>query len=65
MCAGSHGHGVRRVGSMTPAGVKLICVDISPAVVTKLADRGSIEFVGIFTDVGLFVRLFAQRLCEA
>src|SRR6202011_3779247 len=31
------------VGNMTPAGVKLVCVDINPAVVTKLADRGSIE----------------------
>ncbi len=53
------------VGNMTPAGVKLICVDINPAVVTKLADRGSIESVGIVTDVGLFMRLLAQRLCEA
>ena len=52
------------VGNMTPAGVKLICVDINPAVVTKLADRGSIESVGIVTDVGLFMRLLAQRLCE-
>jgi len=53
------------VGNMTPAGVKLICVDINPAVVTKLADRGSIESVGIVTDVGLFIRLLAQRLCES
>ena len=52
------------VGNMTPAGVKLICVDINPAVVTKLADRGSIESVGIVTDVGLFMRLLAQRLCD-
>jgi lysine-ketoglutarate reductase/saccharopine dehydrogenase-like protein (TIGR00300 family) len=43
------------VGNMTPAGVRLICVDISPAVVTKLADRGSIESTGIVTDVGLFL----------
>ena len=50
------------VGNMTPAGVKLVCVDINPAVVTKLADRGSIESVGIVTDVGLFLRLLADRL---
>jgi len=49
-------------GNMTPAGVKLICVDISPAVVTKLADRGSIESVGIVTDVGLFLNLLVSRL---
>ena len=49
-------------GNMTPSGVKLICVDISPAVVTKLADRGSMESVGIVTDVGLFLNLLAARL---
>ena len=51
-------------GNMTPAGVKLVCVDISPAVVTKLADRGSVESVGIVTDVGLLLNLLAGRLCE-
>jgi lysine-ketoglutarate reductase/saccharopine dehydrogenase-like protein (TIGR00300 family) len=50
------------VGNMTPAGVHLICVDINPAVVTKLADRGSVESTGIVTDVGLFLSLLAQRL---
>lgn len=51
-------------GNMTPAGVRLICVDISPSVVTKLADRGSIESTGIVTDVGLFLNLLARRLAE-
>jgi len=50
------------VGNMTPAGVRLICVDINPAVVTKLADRGSVESTGIVTDVGLFLNLLAQKL---
>lgn len=49
-------------GNMTPAGVRLICVDISPAVVTKLADRGSLESTGIVTDVGLFLNLLAANL---
>jgi len=40
------------VGNMTPAGVKMVCVDINPAVVTKLSDRGSVESVGVVTDVG-------------
>lgn len=52
------------VGNMTPSGVKLICVDISPAVVTKLADRGSIESKGVVTDVGLFLNLLAGRLLQ-
>jgi lysine-ketoglutarate reductase/saccharopine dehydrogenase-like protein (TIGR00300 family) len=50
------------VGNMTPAGVRLICVDISPAMVTKLADRGSLASTGIVTDVGLFLNLFDRRL---
>jgi lysine-ketoglutarate reductase/saccharopine dehydrogenase-like protein (TIGR00300 family) len=50
------------VGNMTPAGVRLACIDINPAVVTKLADRGSLESVGVVTDVGLFLSLLLQRL---
>ncbi len=49
-------------GNMTPSGVRIVCVDISPAVVTKLADRGSVESTGIVTDVGLFLNLLAARL---
>ncbi len=50
------------VGNMTPAGVKMVCVDINPAVVTKLSDRGSIESIGVVTDVGLFLSLLVQQL---
>ena len=50
------------VGNMTPAGVKLVCVDINPAVVTKLADRGSVESVGVVTDVGLFLSMLLAQL---
>lgn len=49
-------------GNMTPAGVKMVCVDINPAVVTKLSDRGSVESVGVVTDVGLFLSLLIQQL---
>ncbi|MBC6431251.1 TIGR00300 family protein [Nostoc sp. HG1] len=50
------------VGNMTPAGVRMVCVDINPAVVTKLSDRGSVESVGVVTDVGLFLSLLIQQL---
>lgn len=50
------------VGNMTPAGVKMVCVDINPAVVTKLSDRGSLESVGVVTDVGLFLSLLVSQL---
>ena len=50
------------VGNMIPAWVKTICVDINPAVVTKLSDRGSAQAIGVVTDVGLFLRLLADEL---
>lgn len=42
-------------GNLLPASVATVCVDINPAVVTKLADRGSFQTIGIVTDVGLFL----------
>lgn len=50
------------VGNMLPSWVKVICVDINPAVVTKLADRGSTQTVGVVTDVGLFLHQLARAL---
>ncbi|MDC7240472.1 MAG: hypothetical protein PQJ50_08950, partial [Spirochaetales bacterium] len=49
-------------GNMTPSWVKTVCIDINPAVVTKLADRGSGQAVGIVSDVGLFLNALAGRL---
>src|ERR671920_927751 len=42
-------------GNLLPASIPLVCVDINPATVTKLADRGSAQAVGIVTDIGLFL----------
>jgi lysine-ketoglutarate reductase/saccharopine dehydrogenase-like protein (TIGR00300 family) len=50
-------------GNILPASVPLVCVDINPATVTKLADRGSAQAVGIVTDIGLFLEQLAQELC--
>jgi lysine-ketoglutarate reductase/saccharopine dehydrogenase-like protein (TIGR00300 family) len=49
-------------GNLLPASVPLIAVDINPATVTKLADRGSAQAVGIVTDIGLFLEQLAQEL---
>jgi lysine-ketoglutarate reductase/saccharopine dehydrogenase-like protein (TIGR00300 family) len=49
-------------GNMIPASARTICVDINPAVVTKLSDRGSGQTIGIVTDVGLFLRSLAEKL---
>ncbi|HEY8642096.1 MAG TPA: TIGR00300 family protein [Candidatus Dormibacteraeota bacterium] len=43
-------------GNLLPAGVRTVCVDINPAVVTKLADRGSWQSIGLVTDVESFLR---------
>jgi lysine-ketoglutarate reductase/saccharopine dehydrogenase-like protein (TIGR00300 family) len=49
-------------GNMLPARVTTVCVDINPAVVTKLADRGSFQTIGIVTDVGLFLEMLADEV---
>ncbi len=49
-------------GNILPAGVETFCVDINQAVVTKLADRGSHQALGIVTDAGLFLRSLADHL---
>ena len=49
-------------GNLLPASVPLVCVDINPATVTKLADRGSAQAVGIVTDIGLFLEQLAREL---
>ena len=52
------------VGNLLPSTVKTICVDINPATVTKLIDRGTAQAIGIVTDVGLFVPLLYEKLRE-
>lgn len=42
-------------GNLLAASVHTVCVDINPAAVTKLSDRGSFQTIGIVTDVGLFL----------
>ncbi len=49
-------------GNILPASIPLVSVDINPATVTKLADRGSAQAVGIVTDVGLFLEQLAFEL---
>ena len=52
-------------GNILPASVPLVCVDINPATVTKLADRGSAQARGIVTDIGLFLEQLALELAPA
>ncbi len=49
-------------GNLLPAWVKVACVDINPATVTKLTDRGSVQTVGVVTDVEPFLRELVAEL---
>jgi lysine-ketoglutarate reductase/saccharopine dehydrogenase-like protein (TIGR00300 family) len=49
-------------GNLLPASVKTVCVDINPAVVTKLTDRGTFQTIGLVTDVEPFLRELWQCL---
>ena len=50
------------VGNLLPAWVKVACIDISPATVTKLMDRGSTQTVGIVSDAEPFLRALVAEL---
>ncbi|WP_309492178.1 TIGR00300 family protein [Candidatus Hecatella orcuttiae] len=50
------------VGNMLPSTVKIVCVDINPATVTKLLDRGSMQAIGVVSDIGTFLPLLDQEL---
>jgi len=64
LCLGSMLHSIA-VGNMLPSWVKIVCVDINPAVATKVSDRGTGQAVGVITDVGLFLDLLAKTLVQA
>lgn len=49
-------------GNLLPASVPTVCVDINPAVPTKLSDRGSFQAVGLVMDSSSFLRELAREL---
>lgn len=61
LCLGSMLHSIA-TGNMLPSWVKIVCVDINPAVATKVSDRGTGQAVGVVADVGLFLDLLARAL---
>jgi len=50
------------VGNCLPSNVKTVCVDINPAALTKLMDRGSMQAIGIVSDAGTFLPMLARQL---
>jgi lysine-ketoglutarate reductase/saccharopine dehydrogenase-like protein (TIGR00300 family) len=63
LCLSSMLHSIA-TGNMLPSWVKMVCVDINPAVATKVSDRGSSQTVGVVTDVGLFLDLLIRKIKE-
>jgi lysine-ketoglutarate reductase/saccharopine dehydrogenase-like protein (TIGR00300 family) len=61
LCLGTMLHSIA-TGNMLPSWVKIVCVDINPAVATKVSDRGTGQAVGVVTDVGLFLDLLSKAL---
>jgi lysine-ketoglutarate reductase/saccharopine dehydrogenase-like protein (TIGR00300 family) len=57
-------HGIA-TGNLLPAEVTTVCVDIEPAVVTKLSDRGTFQNISVVADVGSFLRELVQVLKAA
>ncbi|SEN02712.1 TIGR00300 family protein [Halorientalis persicus] len=52
------------VGNCLPSTTRVVCVDINPATVTQLLDRGSAQAVGMVTDIGTFVPLLAEEVLD-
>jgi len=63
LCLGSMLHSIA-TGNMLPSWVKIVCVDINPAVATKVSDRGTGQAVGVVTDVGLFLDLLSRAIVK-
>jgi len=61
ICLGSMLHSIA-TGNMLPGWVKIVCVDINPAVATKVSDRGTGQAIGVVADVGLFLDLLSKAL---
>jgi lysine-ketoglutarate reductase/saccharopine dehydrogenase-like protein (TIGR00300 family) len=63
LCLGSMLHSIA-TGNMLPSWVKIVCVDINPAVATKVSDRGTGQAVGVVADVGMFLDLLAKAVTQ-
>jgi len=53
------------VGNCLPSTTRVVCVDINPATVTQLLDRGSSQAIGMVTDIGTFIPMLADAVLDA
>lgn len=50
------------VGNLLPARVRTVCVDMTESVPVKLSNRGSMQAIGVVTDVGFFLERLEREL---
>jgi lysine-ketoglutarate reductase/saccharopine dehydrogenase-like protein (TIGR00300 family) len=50
------------VGNLLPARVRTVCVDMTEALPVKLGNRGTLQAIGLVTDVGYFLERLEQEL---
>jgi lysine-ketoglutarate reductase/saccharopine dehydrogenase-like protein (TIGR00300 family) len=53
------------VGNLLPARVRTVCVDMTESVPVKLSNRGTMQAIGVVTDVGFFLERLARELLGA
>lgn len=53
------------VGNLLPARVRTVCVDMTESVPVKLSNRGSMQAVGLVTDVGFFLSRLEDELLRS
>jgi hypothetical protein len=52
------------VGNLLPARVRTVCVDMAESVPVKLSNRGTMQAVGLVTDVGFFLERLESELAS-
>jgi len=52
------------VGNLLPARVRTVCVDMTEALPTKLGNRGTMQAIGLVTDVGYFLERLELELAK-
>ena len=52
------------VGNLLPARVRTVCVDMTESVPVKLGNRGTLQAIGLVTDVGYFLERLEQELAK-
>jgi lysine-ketoglutarate reductase/saccharopine dehydrogenase-like protein (TIGR00300 family) len=52
------------VGNLLPARVKSVCVDMTESVPVKLSNRGTMQAIGLVTDVGFFLERLEAELAR-